>query len=307
MSYLDQINTQFPIRKKEAQKAAFRQWALAQQQQLGYDARVETLSTAKHENIIFGNPEHAQVIFTAHYDTPSAMPVPNLMTPRNIPLFALYQTGIILVLLLCAVAAFVCAQLLGHNQRLSLVAALVVYYALLMLMIVGPANKNNVNDNTSGVAAVLETMARLPQQAREQCAFILFDNEEKGCLGSRAYAAAHRQIKKQTLLINMDCVGVGEHILLIGKNYARAKGEYALLERSFVPRDGLQPHFYGITGSMCNTDHKAFRCGVALVACKCKKGIGFYTPDIHTRRDTHAEQKNLDYIADSLCAFAQEL
>lgn len=307
MSYLEQINAQFPIRKKETQKADFRSWVLAQGQQLGYDARVETLGAAKHQNVIFGNAERAQVIFTAHYDTPSVLPVPNLMTPRNIPLFALYQAGNIIVLLLCAVIAFVCAQLLGHNQSLSLAVALVVYYALLMLMIVGPANPNNVNDNTSGVAAVLETMAKMPQQAREKCAFILFDDEEKGCQGSRAYAAAHKQIKKQTLLINLDCVGVGEHILLIGKNYARAKGEYALLENSFAPRDGLQPHFYGITGSVLNSDHKAFRCGMAVAACKRKKGIGFYTSDIHTCRDTHADQKNLDYIADSLCAFAGKL
>ena len=40
----------------------------------------------------------------------------------------------------------------------------------------------------------------------------------------------------------MDCVGVGEHILVIGKNYARAKAEYAFLEQSFTPRDGLPPH-----------------------------------------------------------------
>ena len=71
----------------------------------------------------------------------------------------------------------------------------------------------------------METMARLPKEQREKAAFILFDNEEKGRLGSRAFAAANPKIKKQTLLITMDCVGVGEHILVIGKNYARAKTE----------------------------------------------------------------------------------
>ena len=105
----------------------------------------------------------------------------------------------------------------------------------------------------------------------------------------------------------MDCVGVGEHILVIGKNYARAKAEYALLEQSFTPRDGLQPHCYGVTGSVCNSDHQAFRCGVVIVACRRKKGMGFYTTDIHTRRDTQADQKNLDYIAESLCNFTAKL
>ena len=203
--------------------------------------------------MVFGSPEHAQVIYTAHYDTPARLPIPNLMTPRNIPMFALYQLGIILALLLIAVIAFVGAQLLMRNASLSLIIALVVYYALLLLMIAGPANPNNANDNTSGVAAVMETMARMPKEQREKAAFILFDNEEKGRLGSRAFAAANPKIKKQTLLINMDCVGVGEHILVIGKNYARAKAEYAMLEQSFTPRDGLQPHCYGVTGSVCNS------------------------------------------------------
>ena len=307
MSYLQDITARFPVRKRDEEKEAFRKWAVAQGKTLGYSARVEELARGRHCNVVFGSPEHAQVIYTAHYDTPARLPIPNLMTPRNIPMFALYQLGIILILLLAAVIAFVGAQLLLRNASLSLIIALVVYYALLLLMIAGPANPNNVNDNTSGVAAVLETMARMPKEQRDKAAFILFDNEEKGRLGSRAFAAANPRIKKQTLLINMDCVGVGEHILVIGKNYARAKAEYALLEQSFTPRDGLQPHCYGVTGSVCNSDHQAFRCGVVIVACRRKKGVGFYTTDIHTRRDTQADQKNLDYIAESLCNFTAKL
>ena len=224
MSYLQDITARFPVRKRDEEKEAFRKWAVAQGKTLGYSARVEELARGRHCNVVFGSPEHAQVIYTAHYDTPARLPIPNLMTPRNIPMFALYQLGIILVLLLAAAIAFVGAQLLMRNASLSLIIALVVYYALLLLMIAGPANPNNVNDNTSGVAAVMETMARMPKEQREKAAFILFDNEEKGRLGSRAFAAANPKIKKQTLLINMDCVGVGEHILVIGQDGVRDAG-----------------------------------------------------------------------------------
>ena len=216
MSYLQDITARFPVRKRDEEKEAFRKWAVAQGKTLGYSARVEELARGRHCNVVFGSAEQAQVIYTAHYDTPARLPIPNLMTPRNIPMFALYQLGIILALLLIAVIAFVGAQLLMRNASLSLIIALVVYYALLLLMIAGPANPNNVNANTSGVAAVMETMARMPKEQREKAAFILFDNEEKGRLGSRAFAAVNPKIKKQTLLINMDCVGVGEHILVIG-------------------------------------------------------------------------------------------
>lgn len=165
MSYLQDITARFPVRKRDEEKEAFRKWAVAQGKTLGYSARVEELARGRHCNVVFGSPEHAQVIYTAHYDTPARLPIPNLMTPRNIPMFALYQLGIILVLLLAAAIAFVGAQLLMRNASLSLIIALVVYYALLLLMIAGPANPNNVNDNTSGVAAVMETMGAHAQGA----------------------------------------------------------------------------------------------------------------------------------------------
>ena len=42
----------------------------------------------------------ARVIFTAHYDTPSNMVLPNLIIPRNLPLYFAYQFGVILLLFL---------------------------------------------------------------------------------------------------------------------------------------------------------------------------------------------------------------
>ena len=44
-----------------------------------------------------------------------------------------------------------------------------------------------------------------------------------------------------------------------------------------------------------------------LMKGRRKKVVGFYTTDIHTRRDTQADQKNLDYIAESLCNFTAKL
>lgn len=41
MSYIDQLQARYPVRKKRAQKAAFRAFALEEAQRLGYDARVE--------------------------------------------------------------------------------------------------------------------------------------------------------------------------------------------------------------------------------------------------------------------------
>ena len=86
MSYLQDITARFPVRKRDEEKEAFRKWAVAQGKTLGYSARVEELARGRHCNVVFGSPEHAQVIYTAHYDTPARLPIPNLMTPRNIPM-----------------------------------------------------------------------------------------------------------------------------------------------------------------------------------------------------------------------------
>ena len=107
-----------------------------------------------------------------------------------------------------------------------------VFFCLLMLMLLGPANRNNANDNTSGVAAVMEIMARLPEEERSKAAFILFDNEEKGLLGSAGYAAQHKGVKEKGLIINLDCVGDGENILFFANKKTRALPQYALLQEA---------------------------------------------------------------------------
>lgn len=305
MSFLQEIVKQFPIRKSREQKDAFLKYALLQARRMGYPARIS--EDARHRNFVAGDPDKAAVLFTAHYDTPANMVLPNLIIPRNLPLFFGYQLLIILLLfLLCGTLAFGVFRLTGSGTP-ALIVFFISYYALLLGMIMGPANPHNVNDNTSGVAAVLRLMETLPAEERALAAFVLFDDEEKGRLGSKAFAVRHPQIKKATLVFNMDCVGVGDHLLIIGKNYARPLPDYALLRQSFVPEDGITPHFYPSTGSTMNSDHRAFRRGVGCAACKRRPLVGFYTPHIHTGRDTEASERNIEYLARSLRGFVKAL
>lgn len=308
MSCLQEIVSRFPIRKKDEQKDAFLKWAGQQARMLGYDARVEEAGKkGQHRNFVVGDPEKTQVVFTAHYDTPAVSFMPNIMMPRNLILFYLYQFCIVGVLLAVSLAAMFAAEYFIRDAQISMIIFLVVYYALLIAMIKGPANKNNVNDNTSGVAAVFALMEKLSADVREKAAFILFDNEEKGKLGSKAYAAAHENVKKNTLVINMDCVGVGDDVLVIAKPLAQAMGEYACLKESFAQENGKTPHFYRSTFSMVNSDQSNFRAGVAVCACRRAPVVGFYTPYLHTKRDTVADEANIGYLADSLSEFVEKL
>jgi len=308
MSRLQEIVQRFPIRKSREQKDAFLRYAVSAAKAMGFTARVEENGRdGKHRNFVAGAPDSAPVIFTAHYDTPANMLLPNLIIPRNLPLFFAYQLLVVgMLAALCLGAAFL-AYLLFRQQSAAAITFLLLYYGLLFLMMQGPANKNNVNDNTSGVASVLRLMELLPEEARGQAAFVLFDNEEKGRLGSKAFAVQHPQVKKNTLVINMDCVGVGEHLLIIAKNYARALGDPALLQQVFSPDGCVTPHFFPSSGITMNSDHKSFRRGVGIVACKRRKWVGYYTPCIHTRRDTRASDGNIEYLAQNLAKFVKSL
>jgi Zn-dependent M28 family amino/carboxypeptidase len=97
-----------------------------------------------------------------------------------------------------------------------------VYFGLLALMMKGPANRTTMNDNTSGVAALIGIMTALPEEMRRQCAFVFFDNEEMGMLGSSAFRKKHGKRMQSVPLINLDCIGDGDTLLLAASKAFRA-------------------------------------------------------------------------------------
>ena len=305
MSFIEQLNEKFPIRRSKEQKAAFRAWFIQLAEEMGYSARVEDVKG--HQNVVVGDPETASAIFTAHYDTPAASFLPNVMTPRNKPFYWAYQMLQVGILVALGCAVGVPLAVISGDDYTGFLAGYAVYMGCLALMIFGPANKHNVNDNTSGVAAVLETMAKVPAEHRAKTAFILFDNEEKGCRGSGAYAKAHPAVKESGFLVNLDCVGDGEHILFIAKEKNRGMPQYAALTEALQAQNGRTLHIFPMEGSMLNSDQKNFKASSAVCACNEDKRLGFVCDRIHTSEDTVCDQANLDFLADAFAAFSARL
>ncbi len=313
MAYIDTLIEKFPIRKNKLQKEEFRNWVMDECVKLGYTAQVETKGSSN--NVVIGDADNAEAIFTAHYDTPAVMPVPNFITPCNVLVYILYQVALTIAIL--AVSGVVAGSLgwlansiFGDGEVAfwaGYLAELVALFGLFYLLMFGPANKNNANDNTSGVASVLETMARIPAEKRSKVAFILFDNEEKGMLGSSAFAAKHKQVKKQTLLVNMDCVGLGENILFFSPKKARKHAHYEKLLASMNAQTGRNLEMFNMEGHLYPSDQSQFKHGIAVCSCKKAKVIGYYCDKIHTKHDTIADAGNIAFIADGLADFAQSL
>ena len=316
MSIIETLVEKFPIRKSDKQKQAFREWFIGWAGEQGYTAEAtKPKGMFRSSNVVVGDPETAEVVFTAHYDTPAVMILPNFITPCNVLVYFLYQLLLVPILLIPgaltgALTSHVLRVLTDNAVMASEIGGLagfIMVYVTLGIMMFGPANKNNVNDNTSGVAAVMELMSRLREEQRAKAAFILFDNEEKGLLGSAAYAASHKDVKKNKLIINMDCVGDGENLLFFANKKTRALEVFPKLNAAMEGASGCYFVMNEMEKCIYPSDQKNFNCGIAVCACNQAKVIGYYCDKIHTKKDTVCEQRNLDFLAEGLSAFVAEL
>ena len=304
--YLNEIDSRFPVRNSEPQKEAFRNYAVQEARAFGYSASTETLGTkfsGEHRNIVIGNPQEARVVFTAHYDTPRRALVPNIMIPLNPVLKWICVFLPILAMLAAAIWAGYAARGLSGLKDLPgrlvfILVYLAVYFGLFLLILRGPANRHNRNDNTSGTAAVLSLSEKI--SGVPGAAFILFDNEEKGKKGSKAYAQAAPEVKSGRLVVNMDCVGNGGQFIVSAAENAMNDPLFPALSSAL---EGIGAKIYPAAKASMNSDQKNFDKGVGICACIYKKGIGYYTPRIHTVRDTVAMPENISRLTDALAGF----
>ena len=288
------ILNEMQVRKSRKQKEAFRSWLCGELEAAGYAPKVEAGFAAR--NVVVGDPEGAKVLLTAHYDTQAVLPVPNFITPRNLLFYALYQLLIILPLFLAVgvveglIFAFVPEAVAWWLAPLSCLAICVFF---MWWILDGKANRHTANDNTSGVLTLVETALALPPEHRDRVCFVFFDNEEKGMFGSAAFAKKHKSVKKNTVVLNFDCVGDGSFIQFFPQK--RLKKDAAALERiesAFFPmweRDVQVVRGFGFYPS----DNANFKKGAGVCALKHKKGIGYYMDRIHTSRDTVLDAGNI--------------
>lgn len=307
MTICEQITALFPVRRTAAQKKAFRQWVMAEIAEMGWKVQLEQNDRGRQQNIIVGEPEQAEVTVTAHYDTPANVLLPDLQIPRNLPVYLLYQIAVIGGLLLLSLIAGAAAGLATHNGDVMILVFFGAFLCLMLLQIYGPANRNNVNDNTAGVAALLETMACIPEEKREKIAFILFDNMEKGRKGSKAYANDHLEMHHTRLVVNLDSVGVGDTFVVAASSLAARMPQYSKLEKLMYAQSERTARFYSSVTTRGNSDFRSFKCGVGIMACRQVSGVGLYLGDLHTARDTKADQGNIACLAQVLSALAEQV
>lgn len=282
----------FEVRKSKKQKTAFIQWVVPILQEQGYPVTVEAGKFGVR-NIVIGDIEKAKVVFTAHYDTCAALPIPNFITPKNFLCLLVYQ--LFLVIAVFAVV-FALMFLVGFvHESLIWPTYYVGIFGVIILCLFGPANRHTANDNTSGVTCILDLAQAMPEDLRDRTAFVLFDLEEAGLIGSSCFARTHRETMKEKLLMNFDCISDG-NVLFLGLKKGVRKFR-PLLENAYVSDASMtvsiseKNHFYP-------SDQEKFPCGVGVASLKKTKFGLLYLGRIHTRRDTVYQERNITFVVD---------
>ena len=281
----------FQIRKTKTQKTAFLHWAAEEGRKAGYTVTIQK-SLLGSRNLIFGDPAAAKVVFTAHYDTCTRLFFPNFITPKSRFCYLLWQGVLSLLILMAAVPpvlAWVYLELPFAAWSLS-----IVLWGMVFLMLFGPANRHTANDNTSGVATVLESMAQMPENLRKDAAFVLFDLEEAGLLGSFFFSRKYKSTLRHTLLLNFDCVSDGDHLLFCLKK--RAELWLPALESAFANVSGKRVELCQ-KGYIYPSDQMHFPCGVGAAALRQGPFGLLYLSRIHTRRDTVFQPENIALLS----------
>lgn len=173
-------------------------------------------------NILIGDLEKATIIITAHYDTPLVAlfhAICSIKRKVNDKPGCTILCRFFCLFIVLSFIIFLCI----YNLHLDLLTFLSSYFGPLFILYVFMIllayifdlffkNPNNANDNSASVCLALNLLERYP----EKIAAILFDQEEKGRLGSKYMqeeleSAPEYQNK---LFINLDSIGCKDIIFI---------------------------------------------------------------------------------------------
>ena len=300
-SISEEILEKYQIRKTRKQKTAFIEYMRAHFSNL----RVEDDAIGYSRNIVIGNPDTAKAVLGAHYDTCAVMPIPNFIMPKSVLISILYAFVLVIPMLLIGSLVGGAAGCIFNDPEAISLFTLLTYWVILFLMILGPANKHTVNDNTSGVITLIELMNSMTEEERAQYCFVFFDNEEKGLFGSSVFAKEHKKVMKDKLLINFDCVSDGDYLMLIlnkkafPEHFENIKAAFADVTEKNVLIESEKGVYYP-------SDQKNFKKNIGVASFK-KSKFGLYMDRIHTPRDTVMDERNIAVLTEGIIKFLKTI
>ena len=302
--------TEHPTRTKKKTKEAFIQRTKESFGELGYTEQemMEHKSFFGGRNLIIGPPD-ADYIFTAHYDTPGRNGWLVLPFSKVLGMSISSMIGAIMLFVIIFglgfITGFINVNVETYTMILDILPILAIIVVLPLLFAV--KNPHNHNDNTSGCIGVynVATIIQGHPELRKRSAFILFDNEEVGLFGSTAVAKWRKKNypnKKNSLVINMDCIADGDLLIVASRGKSIVKGEREKLAQFLLGEgfEALQKNS-SILGYL--SDHANFSKGIMLSFARRSRLGGLYLPNIHTARDRVWDLEQIDKLSESVVGY----
>lgn len=263
-------------------KKAFREYLETKAKKLNLDYNIYPKSYAS-KNVVIGNLKKAKYVLGAHYDTPPRMPA---FLMKSIVLFNILS---FLFILLTFIILF--------TYELPLIIGAIVYLvSFLYIMGFGIANKYNYNDNTSGVLTVLSLMEKVKNK---DVAYVFFDNEEKGLIGSMQLAFIMKKIKsyqpRKKVYINFDCVGRGNVFCISSFKNKVIPQELMDLSKNIDTKNLSFEHRK--PSPFEASDHFSFKGWNSLgIMCYNKKRKKYNLKNIHSHKDKYIDIDNINVL-----------
>ena len=273
MDYFKEIHTRFPVRRTAAQKEAFRAWLETVCAGNGCPLRREENGRLKHMQLVAGDPEHAALMLTCHYDTPARSLLPDISFGQNLAAFALWTLAQVLLYMIPAALGFLAAAALTGSGRLALGLFLVIYLAELTFSLWGPARAHSLPQDAA-LAAMLTVMERLPQPVRERTAFLFTDGGESGWQGAKAWCKANPMPAYTRLTVEIGPLGLGSRLLMPESALARKCTGYQTLRRALEENGAMETVSLSSKRCFLRGGDRAFKCGIGLYSCKRLAALG---------------------------------
>ena len=292
--FAQRITSQYPLRYKRQEKENMRTYLIGQSRSLGYDAKLQSVSGGT--NVVVGDPESAKLVFIAHYDTGLRELLPQFLCPTRPLTYLLYQALTPVVVMLGSFLISFAVSFPLNMPRLMLPLFLILIVGALFYLRYGPGEKRTNNDNSSGVAALLEVMEGLTPRYRNSVAFAFLDagSTQRGARGLRK---AYPSLREKTV-INLDCVGCGDEILILPSKYSRWNGDLLDAINESFENTEKKTCFDKVDGLVYfPSDNRTFRYSVSICACEQAPGFGRFVRQ-HTARAIDAE--NLRILREGL-------
>ena len=293
----EKILKDYQVRKTRKQKTEFIDFLKKELKDTKIE--IEEGGLFKSRNIVVGDLEKCEIVLGAHYDTQPVLPFPNFLAPKNMLAYLLYCFLLFAGIFTIGFVMMFVLLLLFDNMNLALVIYYILLLGLIAWMFVGKANKHTANDNTSGVITLIEALHN--DDIKDKVCCVFFDHEEIGLFGSAAFAKKHKEILKDKLVMNFDCVSDGDYIMFVINK--KAKEVENKLKESFKDSESKKFLFESSTKTLYPSDQVNFKKAIGVAAFKRKKFVGYYMDRIHTKKDTIFERENIETIIEGLKNF----